>query len=82
MPPQLTPHIRLAEDAYDGPLRKTAHRGTEVFVVAENELRWSSLAHLKDTWEESKRRGGVGEHETDRGHRVRDSDSIYIETAC
>ncbi len=37
---------------YDGPLRRIAHRGTEVFVVAGNELRWSDLGMLKDIEED------------------------------
>ena len=31
-----------------GPYRTIAHRGTEVFVVVENEIRWSDLVLLKE----------------------------------
>jgi len=36
------------EDDYEGPLRRIAHRGSEVFVAAGQELRWADLASLKD----------------------------------
>lgn len=32
----------------DAPARKIAHRGTEIFAVVGNELRWSDLGLLKD----------------------------------
>ena len=33
---------------YRGPVKTIAHRGTEVFVVVGNEIRWSDLVALKD----------------------------------
>lgn len=35
-----------------GPTRTIARRGTEVFVVVGNELRWSDLVLLKEQWDE------------------------------
>ncbi|KAK3680356.1 hypothetical protein LTR37_021298 [Vermiconidia calcicola] len=42
----------------DGPNRKVAHRGTELFVAAGNELRWSELSLLKDVGQDHERRHG------------------------
>jgi nucleoporin NUP82 len=51
----------LTQDvSYDAPLRKVAYRGTEIFVVAGNELRWSDLGMLKDAGEDMDRRYGGG----------------------
>lgn len=33
--------------------RIIARRGTEIFVVVDNEIRWSDLCLLKDDWEEA-----------------------------
>lgn len=38
---------------YRGPVRTIAHRGTQVFFVAGNEIRWSDLVLLKDAGEEA-----------------------------
>lgn len=32
----------------DAPSRKIAHRGTEIFAVVGNELRWSDMSMLRD----------------------------------
>ena len=34
---------------HQGPCRTIAHRGTEVFVVVGNEIRWSDLISLRDS---------------------------------
>jgi nucleoporin NUP82 len=39
----------------DGPTRTIAKRGNEVFVVVDNEIRWSNLARLKDQWQQQTR---------------------------
>ena len=39
-------------DDYLGPKRTIARRGTEIFVVVGNQIRWSDLCMLKDDWEE------------------------------
>lgn len=38
---------------YLGPKRTIARRGTEIFVVVGNQIRWSDLCMLKDDWEEA-----------------------------
>lgn len=40
------------EKKYLGHRRTIARRGTEVFVVVNNEIRWSDLCMLRDDWEE------------------------------
>jgi nucleoporin NUP82 len=37
---------------YVGRRHTIARRGTEIFVVVDNEIRWSDLCLLKDVWEE------------------------------
>jgi len=61
----------VPDDDYEGPLRKVAHRGSEIFVAtgggsgSGNELRWAALASLKDAGE------NIGQHETvEQAHRV------------
>ena len=38
--------------------RTIAQRGNEVFVVIDNEIRWSNLARLKDQWVSHQQRKG------------------------
>lgn len=35
-----------------GPKRTIARRGTEIFAVVDNQIRWSDLCMLKEGWEE------------------------------
>lgn len=43
---------------YYGPHRLLARRGTEVFVVVENQIRWLDLSMVKHAWEERRHHGG------------------------
>ena len=54
----------------DGPKRIIARRGTEVFVVVGNEIRWTDLLALKDDWEEA-RSQGEGAQDRKPSYRVR-----------
>ena len=38
-----------------GATRTIAKRGNEVFVVVDNEIRWSDLSRLKDQWQQQAR---------------------------
>jgi nucleoporin NUP82 len=56
-------HLRNRSDggaqndaSYHGPLRTLARRGTEVFVVVNNQIRWAKLTALKEQWQEGVRR--------------------------
>lgn len=63
----------VPENEHDGPLRKIAHRGTEIFVAVGKELRWSDLGLLKDAGEELGRHHGrrtEDQLEDGRGYRV------------
>ena len=67
---QKSPDVR-----YDGPLRKIAHRGTEVFVAVSRELRWSELSQLKTAGEVYERSHGAygaedEDEEPDKRYRV------------
>lgn len=37
---------------YQGPRRLVASRGTEIFTVVGNKIRWADLASVRDQWEE------------------------------
>jgi nucleoporin NUP82 len=39
-------------DSYQGPRRLLASRGTEIFTVVDNKIRWADLARVKNDWEE------------------------------
>ena len=54
--PQLNPKLKPrdgseSQPGYVGPLRTIAHRGAEIFVVVESQIRWADLSLLKDGWE-------------------------------
>ncbi|THC93434.1 hypothetical protein EYZ11_007093 [Aspergillus tanneri] len=49
------PSQRLRKEVgYTGPTRILAKRGNEVFTVVGNQIRWSTLARLKDEWQQTK----------------------------
>ena len=48
-----------------GHRRTIARRGAEIFVVVDNEIRWSDLCMLKDAWEETQREQKKGGRDTD-----------------
>ncbi|KAL9011142.1 MAG: hypothetical protein Q9173_003983 [Seirophora scorigena] len=52
-------------EGYRGPHRTIAYRGTEVFVVVDNQIRWSDLSMLKENWE-ALHRNGVKQTEADQ----------------
>ncbi len=74
---------RATGEGYEGPRRTIATRGIEIFVVVDNEIRWSELCMLKDDWEEQQKsqtdqngngeRGGSPEVKQDppSGHKYR-----------
>ncbi|GAD93109.1 nuclear pore complex protein An-Nup82 [Paecilomyces variotii No. 5] len=52
---------------YEGPTRILAKRGSEVFAVVDNQIRWSNLTTLKDEWQleaRSKRKSAKKEDNT------------------
>jgi nucleoporin NUP82 len=57
----------VSEVEYDGPLRQVAHRGSEIFVAAGNELRWCDLALVKDATENLDRRSRRHGNSTEEG---------------
>ncbi|KAK5412381.1 hypothetical protein LTR06_005351 [Exophiala xenobiotica] len=42
---------------YQGPRRLVASRGTELFTVVGNKIRWADLAAVRDEWEENSHSG-------------------------
>lgn len=55
------------------PVRTLARRGTEVFTVVDNQIRWADLARLKDEW-----RKGVKQkrEESGRGSQGRQANRV------
>ncbi|KAL8786378.1 MAG: hypothetical protein Q9213_002794 [Squamulea squamosa] len=45
------------EQEYLGPRRTIAHRGSEVFVVVDNHIRWADLSIIKYDWESLQTKG-------------------------
>ncbi|KAJ5238440.1 hypothetical protein N7468_003059 [Penicillium chermesinum] len=48
---------------YNGPTKTIAKRGTEIFTVVDNEIRWADLARLKEQWQQQQARqkkGAIG----------------------
>ena len=39
-------------ESYQGPRRLLANRGTEIFTVVDNQIRWADLVRVKSDWEE------------------------------
>ncbi|QSS51793.1 nuclear pore complex protein An-Nup82 [Histoplasma capsulatum var. duboisii H88] len=67
------------EQPYVGPRRALARRGTEVFVVVENQIRWSNLSTLKDEWQtevRQKREEAERGRETERSRTHEDEHSL------
>lgn len=61
-PPDKNTSPQQHDEQRVAPPRKIAHRGSEVFTVVGNELRWSDLGVLKDAGE------GEGRYEHRHGH--------------
>jgi nucleoporin NUP82 len=40
------------DESYQGPRRLLANRGTEIFSVVDNKIRWADLARVKSNWDE------------------------------
>ncbi|OAX82680.1 hypothetical protein ACJ72_02975 [Emergomyces africanus] len=68
------------EQPYLGPRRTLVRRGTEVFAVIDNQIRWSNLSTLKDEWQaevrQKRRETGRGrERERERSSSQGDGSS-------
>jgi nucleoporin NUP82 len=63
--------LKTPEVTSAGPLRKVAHRGTEVFVAVGNELRWSELGLLKNAGDDFERKNGRYGLQVDQGEEVK-----------
>jgi nucleoporin NUP82 len=52
------------DENYQGPRRLLASRGTEIFSVVDNKIRWADLARVKSDWDEQagtqEAHGGAG----------------------
>jgi nucleoporin NUP82 len=47
-----SPNSVKQNESYQGPRRLLAKRGTEIFTVVDNKIRWADLARVKSDWEE------------------------------
>lgn len=57
----------ISSATYRGPRRIIARRGTEIFVVVDNQIRWSDLCMLKDEWDEQQKEGKAEVNEESNG---------------
>lgn len=67
------------KESYEGPQRTLARRGTEVFAVVDNQIRWSNLATLKDEWQT--RLKSKGKPSTKESVEAREHYRVRITTA-
>ena len=61
---------------FSGPRRNIAHRGTEVFVVVGNTIRWADLSTYKEEWEQKdqeRKRYSKSRGQITNGDATRDS---------
>ncbi|KAL8853165.1 MAG: hypothetical protein Q9221_002047 [Calogaya cf. arnoldii] len=58
------------EQAYLGARRTIAHRGSEIFVVVDNQIRWADLSIVKYDWERSQRKGKRLEEDDAHSYKV------------
>jgi len=81
-------HNGGATAEYQGPRRQLARRGTEIFTVVGNKLRWADLSTVSRSWEENEsswKRGSTLElvrqdqDEEEHPYRVRREVSIATE---
>ena len=70
---QTAQQSKTAQSVKEGrAVRRIAHRGTEIFAVVGNELRWSELGALKDGGEQQRRNRNknVEDGQAEKAYRV------------
>ncbi len=65
--PSFSSHDNV-DQPYSGPHRLLARRGTEVFVVVGNQIRWTDLRMVKNDWEEQTYYAGSRSQSLDHQH--------------
>lgn len=73
------PNVERTKEDYQGPRKLLANRGTEIFAVVGNKIRWADLPTLRDNWEEESGarkpaqsvKNGMSQHEDSVPYRVR-----------
>lgn len=67
-------------DDYVGPQRTLARRGTEIFAVVDNQIRWADLSTLKENWhtglQSKKKSAKAAPAEADAGQQWRVSAAL------
>ncbi|KIX96468.1 uncharacterized protein Z520_07734 [Fonsecaea multimorphosa CBS 102226] len=67
----------LPSTQYQGPRRLVASRGTEIFTVVGNKVRWADLSAVRDEWEDNTQSGAsrFGQSRSDATETT--GDSVY-----
>ncbi|KAI9670038.1 MAG: hypothetical protein M1817_004518 [Caeruleum heppii] len=68
-PPSSTKSPRDNVTVSKGPCRILARRGTEIFVVVDNQIRWADLTTVKRDWEETERHKRFRSHSRQQSAR-------------
>lgn len=63
-----SPSHEVVDQPYCGPHRVLARRGTEIFVVIGNQIRWTDLRMIKNDWEEQTYHAGSRSKLLDHQH--------------
>jgi hypothetical protein len=82
---QGSPARESSSQAYYGPRRLLARRGTEIFVVVENQIRWLDMRRVKNAWEEQAEKGtsnGSPQQQDEKQSRYRVCDCLPIYATC
>lgn len=70
------------EQEYLGPRRTIAHRGSEIFVVVDNNIRWADLSIVKYDWESLHRKGKrLQEDDASTGQSYKVDPAVISQTA-
>ena len=76
-----------SKSTFPGPRRTIAHRGTELFVVVGNTIRWADLSTYKEEWEQKdqdRKRYSKSRGQLTNGDALRESDesSYRVSLLC
>jgi nucleoporin NUP82 len=77
-----TPSRESSSTPFHGPHRLLAYRGTEIFSVVGNEIRWLDLRKLKNDWEASTDFGARGKDSSSEQQRRAASQNASYRVCC
>lgn len=67
------------EAEYEGPTRIIARRGTEIFTVVDNQIRWANLVTLRDEWRSQESENRKSSKQTKEGKKESSAPAAAVE---